>query len=186
MPGPYSFGRASQSALVTVHHDLQIILTDVIEVYDVQILQGARSIEEQVRNITKGVSKTIDSDHIPRNDKGEYDPSAPAMAVDVVPYAKGVNPWPLDSDTPEVRQLKAHRFYYMQGMIRLAAHKLGIKIQQGVDWDMDGDFFDQSFHDLPHVALARPVPRLVVKGELLEIANEALKSRGLKEWRNAA
>jgi hypothetical protein len=185
MPGPYSFGLGSQSALVTVHHDLQLVLAEVIEVYDVQVLQGARSIEEQIRNITKKVSKTLNSDHIPRNERGEYDPSQPAMAVDVVPYSKGVNPWPLDSDAPEVRQKKAHRFYYMQGLVRMAAHKLGIKIQQGVDWDMDDDLFDQSFDDLPHVALARPLPPLVVKGELLDMANDALKSRGLPPWRNA-
>jgi peptidoglycan L-alanyl-D-glutamate endopeptidase CwlK len=182
MPGPYSYGRASQAALITAHHDLQIIMADVIEVYDVQILQGARTIEEQIRNITKGVSKTLNSDHIPRNDDGEYDSSAPAMALDVVPYAAGVNPWPLDA----VRQKKAHRFYFMQGIIYRVAHEHGITIQQGVDWDMDGDLFDQSFDDLPHVALARPLPPLVVTGDLLVMANEALRSRGLSEWENAA
>jgi peptidoglycan L-alanyl-D-glutamate endopeptidase CwlK len=185
MPGPYSYGRASQAALVTAHHDLQIIMADVIEVYDVQIIQGARTIEEQIRNITRGVSKTLNSDHIPRNEDGEYDSSAPAMALDVVPYASGVNPWPLDSDTPVVRQKKAHRFYYMQGIIYRVAHEHGIAIQQGIDWDMDGDLFDQSFDDLPHVALAAKLPPLSVTGDLLVMANEALRSRGLPEWRDA-
>ncbi len=180
MAGPFSYGLGSQAVLVTLHHDLQIILTELIEFFDVSLEQGARTVEEQIRNIRNGASKTLDSRHIPRDEEGRYDPSKPAIAVDIIPYTKGVNPWPHDDDTPAMRQKKMHRFYYMQGAILTIAHTHGIAIRQGVDWDMDADFFDQRFDDGPHVELIRTDwPKLVVEGELLEMANEALKSKGL-------
>ena len=179
-----SFGHASQAVLATLHHDMQIILTDLIEVYDVSLLQGARTIEEQIRNIRKRVSKTLDSRHIPRDAEGNYDPNSPAIACDMVPYAKGVNPWPLDSDAKDVREKKAHRFYYMHGRLSEIAHRHGIFIRQGIDWDMDGDYFDQSFDDLPHWELHVEVPKLVVPTDLLTLANEALAGAGLPKYRN--
>lgn len=180
---PYDYGRASTAVFVTLHHDLQLILTDLIRIYNVSLIQGARSVEEQIRNIRRRASKTLDSRHIPRDATGKYDPSKPAIAVDLVPYQKGVNPWPQDSDPSVVRQKKAHRFYFMQGMIFRIAAEHSITIRQGVDWDGDADFLDQKFDDLPHIELVRPDwPRLVVDDEdLLALANEALRSRGLKE-----
>lgn len=180
-----SYGRASRSVFETIHHDLQIIATDLIEVYDVSLIGGARTVERQIENIRRRVSKTLDSRHIPRDDQGRYDPNAPAMALDLVPYAKGVNPWPQDSDAPDVRQKKAHRFYFAQGIIFQIAATHGIEIRQGIDWNRDADLFDQKFDDLPHVELVRDGwPRLVVDDEtLLEMANEALRARGLPEHR---
>ncbi len=175
-----SFGTASNSQLITVHHDLAIILGDAIEIFDFSIFQGARTVEEQIRNIRKGVSKTLDSRHIPRGEDGKYDPNAKGSAVDCLPYQKGVNAWPQDSDPSKIRIKKAHRFYYMQGIFLTIAKRHKIAIIQGVDWDMDGDFFDQSFDDLPHLQLAMRLPKLRVEGDLLEMANEALLSRGLK------
>lgn len=180
MAGPFNFGTASSAQLTTVHHDLAIIMGEAIEIFDFSIHQGARTVEEQIRNIRKGVSKTLDSRHIPRNTDGEYDPNAKGMAADCLPYTKGVNPWPQDSDPSKVRQKKAHRFYYLQGIFYTIAKRNSIDIIQGVDWDMDGDFFDQTFDDLPHIQLAVRLPKLRVEGELLEMANEALLSRGLK------
>lgn len=183
----FSYGRSSQAVLATVHHDIEIIAVHVIEIFDIRLLQGARTIEEQIRNIRKGVSKTLDSRHIPRDSDGHYDPTQPAIALDFAPYKAGVNPWPQDSDSRVTREKKKGRFYYAQGIIRQVAHEHDIRIRQGVDWDMDADFFDQSFDDLGHIELLRPDwPPLVVEGELLEMANEALASRGLSEWRNAA
>ena len=180
MAGPFNFGTASQSQLVTMHHDLRIIANDAIEIFDFSAHQGTRTVEEQIRNIRREVSKTLDSRHIPRDEEGNYDPNLPCSAGDFLPYTKGVNAWPQDSDSRKVRQKKAHRFYYMQGIFLTIAKSHKIEIIQGVDWDMDGNFFDQSFDDLPHLQLARKLPKLIVSGELLEMANEALLSRGLK------
>ena len=182
MAGPFNFGTKSQSQIVTMHHDLQIIANDVVEIYDISAHQGARTVEEQIRNIEKRVSKTLDSCHIPRDEDGNYDPNGKSWAGDFLPHSRGVNPWPQDSDSRKVREKKKARFYYMQGIFRSIAHKHNISIRQGTDWDMDDDLFDQTFDDLPHVELYRPRPKLIVTGELLEMANEALKARGLKAY----
>ncbi len=67
---------------------------------------------------------------------------------------KGVNPWPLETDPPEVREKKKHRFYFLQGILYAIARAEGIDVRLGVDWDSDLDFFDQSFDDLGHIELA--------------------------------
>ena len=115
------FGAHSSGEMAKLHHDLAIVASRVIEIYDFSVQQTARTIEEQIRNIRKGVSKTVDSRHIPRDDDGNYDPRALAIAGDFIPYQKGVNPWPQDDDDPSIRQKKAHRFYYMQGLFRMAS-----------------------------------------------------------------
>lgn len=179
-----AFGRNSSKQLVTLHHDLQIILTELVEVYDISITQGARTVEDQIRNIRNGASKTLNSRHIPRDPStGKYDPNAPACAADVIPWQKGVNPWPTDDDSRVIREKKKGRLYFMQGRITEIARRHSIKIRQGVDWDGDSDFFDQKFDDLPHVELLLiHWPKLVVEGALLEEANEALLSRELPAY----
>ena len=185
MPGPYERGARSAGQLATCHHDLAIIAGDLLDVYDHSIEQGARTIEEQIRNILRGASKTIDSRHIPRDAQGNYDPTEPCIAFDLLPYSRGVNPWPQADDSRKVQVKKANRFYFMQGVILQIAYGHNIEIRQGVDWDMDGDFFDQRFDDLPHVELVRvDWPRLILPPDLLEQANEALISRQLPAYVN--
>lgn len=183
MAAPFSFGRRSDAQFVTLHHDLQIILTSAIEIYDFSITQGARSIEQQILNISRGVSKTIDSRHIPRDNDGRYNPNAPALAADCTPYTQGVNPWPQDSDPRHIREKKKARFYYLQGILYSIAQQHSIAIRQGVDWDGDADFFDQTFDDLPHIELPSSA-KLWLPDDLLEQANEALLARGLKAYKN--
>lgn len=179
----YVHGRNSLKELATLHHDLQIIVTGLLEIYDHSVEQGARTVDEQIVNIRRRVSKTLDSRHIPRDEDGYYDPTKPCIAVDIVPYQKGVNPWPQDDESAKVQSKKKGRFYFMQGIVRQIAHQEGIAIRQGQDWDRDNDFLDQSFDDLPHLELWIPSwPRLIVKNELLDRANEALVSRGLKPY----
>lgn len=185
MSGPYKRGARSAGELATCHHDLAIIAGDLLEVYDHSVFQGARTVEEQIRNILKGASKTVDSFHIPRDAEGNYDPTEPCMAFDLLPYSRGVNPWPQAQEPRGVQTKKANRFYFMQGIVLAIADRHKIKIIQGVDWNMDGDFFDQRFDDLPHVQLVVPKwPRLILPPDLLLQANEALRSRDLPEYVN--
>lgn len=180
----YVHGRNSLKQFGTLHTDLQYILTQLLGTFDHSVQQGARTLDEQIANIRRGVSKTLDSRHIPRDEAGNYNPTFPCMAVDLVPYQKGLNPWPQDIDSRTDREKKKGRFYYMQGIIRQIAHAENIEIRQGVDWDRDNDFMDQSFDDLPHIELYVPDwPKLIVADEdLLERANEALRSRGLNPY----
>lgn len=185
MPGPFERGAQSAGQLATCHHDLAIIAGDLLEIYDHSVYQGARTIEEQIRNIIRGASKTIDSRHIPRDAAGNPDPSQPCIAMDLLPYARGVNPWPQAQESRKVQVKKANRFYFMQGVVLAIADRHKILIRQGVDWDIDGDFFDQNFDDLPHIELVRDdFPPLIVPADLLDLANEALATRNLPPYVN--
>ena len=105
----YVHGRNSLKQLATLHHDLQIIVTHLLETFDHSVGQGARTLDEQIANIRRGVSKTLDSRHIPRDEGGFSNPTFPCMAVDLVPYQKGLNPWPQDADSRSVREKKKAR-----------------------------------------------------------------------------
>jgi len=182
MPGPFDYGVASNAQLVTVQTPLQLLLQKTIRVANISIVQGTRTVEQQIINIRNEASKTLDSRHIPRDDEGNYDPTLLAGAFDFKPYQKGVNAYALESDSKVERMKKKARFYHAQGIILAFADAEGIDIRQGVDWDGDGDFTDQSFDDLGHVELLIAFPKLIVTGNLLDQANEALLARGLPAY----
>ena len=150
MSGPYRYGGKSRTQLGTCDPRLRTIFEKLIEFMDVSILEGRRTFAQQLRNIGKKVSKTINSRHIPRTDDGAVDLRGLSKAVDASPYPIM---WPNRSKD---REKQIARFYFMQGAIRAIAHYEDIPIRQGVDWDGDGDFFDQSFDDLPHVEIDEP------------------------------
>ena len=127
-----SFGRKSQSRLARVHPKLTRIMEELVKDYDITIIYGARTVEEQRQLVAEGLSKTMDSKHIPREDGYAY-------AVDVAPY-------PIDWEYKEP-------YYYMWGRIEEIAKRRGVKLRWGGDWDMDKDFNDQTFMDLVHVEL---------------------------------
>ena len=150
----FHYGRKSRAQLDTCDPRLQTIFDKLIEFIDVTILEGRRSFNQQLTNIGRKVSKTINSRHIPRTEDGTIDEVGLSKAVDASPYPIR---WP---DQSQDREKQIARFYFMQGAIKAIAHYEGIAIRQGVDWDGDGDFFDQSFDDLPHIEIDEPLPDL--------------------------
>jgi peptidoglycan L-alanyl-D-glutamate endopeptidase CwlK len=166
LPGPFKFGENSQRQFDTLHEDLQNIFFFAIKKIDFTILEGRRTIEQQKINFIKGVSHTMDSRHIPRFSDGEYrghyNYMGDSCAADIFPYQVGINPWPISSDSIEIKQKKLYRFYFLQGVIYSTAHALGIEIRQGIDWDRDFDFFDQTFDDMGHIELVTvDIPKLI-------------------------
>jgi len=127
------FGKTSKRRLKTCHPDIQRLMNEVIKLYDFSVLEGERTLEKQQEYFKAGKSKL---DGIYQKSKHQ---SSPSLAVDIVPY-------PIDwNDTK--------RFAYLAGLVMAKADELGIKIRWGGNWDMDFDFKDQSFHDLPHFEL---------------------------------
>lgn len=146
------FGSASRKHLMGVHADLVRLHEAVLVVFDHSITDGKRTLEEQEKNVAKGVSKTMDSKHLPQRD-------GLAHATDSVPYP--APDWSsvqrsLDAIKKIDPKLDLLRFYYYQGVVRGVASQLNIPIRQGIDWDRDTDVGDQSFIDLPHVELVQP------------------------------
>lgn len=173
-PGPFSFGRTSTAQLETLHPDLRRVLERAIRIFDFSITEGRRTIEAQIANLRRGASKTIDSRHIPRDDEGVYQPDGWSEAADVVPYQRGVNPWPQPRDSAMRAEKKARRFYFMAGILYAIARQEDVDIRLGVDWDGDLDFFDQKFDDLGHVELRTDRAELQIPEDLQEDVEAAL------------
>ena len=121
------YGRKSRSRLKGVDAKLVNVLDELIKIMDVTIIEGKRSAERQAELLEKGATKVKYSRHMD------------GKAVDLAPY-------PINWNDRE-------HFHYMGGMLRGIAHKMGIKIRWGGDWDGDGEIKDNSFDDLVHVEL---------------------------------
>lgn len=141
-----SFGKRSRERLNTCHPLLVQLCEEVVAHFDISVIEGARSKERQDDLFAQGWTKLRggESKHNATNpETGEPE----SQAVDVVPYPFEPEDW---EDT--------RKFYVMAGHFQAAAARLGIEIRWGGDWDGDGSFRDQTFHDLPHIELIRRFP----------------------------
>lgn len=142
----FKFGKKSLENLVGVSEQLIRLHQFVITFFDHKITDGVRTLEEQKANVAKGVSKTMNSKHLPQADgKSHATDSEPYPDVDwgkvekALAAVKAIDP-----------RLDLLRFYYFQGVMRGAAERMGIKLRQGVDWNGDNNLSNQTFFDLPH------------------------------------
>ena len=125
------FGIRSRYNLKNVHKDLVKLAEAVVEKYDCTVLSGYRGKDEQDDLFHSGQSKL----EYPNSKHNK----SPSRAIDLVPY-------PIDWQNKE-------RFYHFAGYVKSVADSMGLRIRWGGDWDMDGEFKDQTFHDLPHFEL---------------------------------
>lgn len=132
------FSQKSIVELGTCHDDLQALMYEVVKDIDCTVLEGKRTEAQQVENVAKGVSKTLDSKHV-------YPLASPSLAVDIAPFPLR---WPDRGSSTYMLDLA--RFYYFGGYVKSVAKRMGFKIRWGGDWDGDNMFIDQTFHDLPH------------------------------------
>ncbi len=144
------FGAASLANLSQLHPSLQKIYLKAIEAWDCQIIDGARTVAEQIKNVAKGVSKTMDSRHIPGADGFSH-------AADVMPFPFDWNKIQrgLDAVKRADGGMEVLEVYAFQGFIAGIAHAYGVPIRQGVDWNTNKQFDDQTFNDLPHTEIPK-------------------------------
>jgi len=128
----YSFGKRSKDNLDTLAEPLALVCKEVIRHIDFSVIEGHRSLERQKELFDDGKSQ-IDGISL----KGNHN-YLPSLAVDVIPYKKGHNPFD-GSDESELM------FYKLNREFRNASKKLGIEIVWGGDW--------RSFSDMPHYEL---------------------------------
>jgi peptidoglycan L-alanyl-D-glutamate endopeptidase CwlK len=131
----FSFSERSRLALDTCDPQLVLVAERALELssIDFVVIEGHRSIDRQKQLFAAGASKL---DGVRKMSLHNHSPS---RAMDVVP-------WPIDwQDT--------RRFYILAGTILTAGRSLGITLRWGGDWDGDGQWKDQTFHDLPHFEL---------------------------------
>lgn len=131
MASNFKFGKRSLDNLRGVHPDLVKVANRALELspIDFTITEGLRTVARQKELVAKGLSKTMNSRHITGH------------AVDFVPL-------PVDWNNVEP-------FITVAKCFLQASKELGIPIRWGGDWNMNGDWKDEKFRDLPHAELLR-------------------------------
>ena len=128
----YKFSKRSLDNLYNVDARLVNICNELIKRIDFTVIEGHRSLERQMELYKKGASKI---DGITKKGKHNY---LPSLAIDIIPYKKGHNPFDGSKESEEMFNTLAKEF-------KNVANKLGYKITWGGDW--------KSFKDLPHFQL---------------------------------
>lgn len=146
----YNYGLASKNHLAAVAKPLRDVFMSAIKIVNIQIIDGIRTFAEQERNIRTGTSRTLNSKHLPQANAGNL-----SKAVDAVVYPVDWNA--LERGFIAVKkvdpELKVLEHFHMLGILKGIAHEQGVKVRQGIDWDGDGNFANQTFNDMPHTEL---------------------------------
>lgn len=152
-----TFGAVSTKNLAECHDDLQRLFAEVVRHWDCSVIDGARTLLEQQKNVAKGVSQTMESKHLPQEDGKSH-------AADVVPFPppnwavieRALTALKGTAAKPGIDpEMQLARFYAFIGFVQGCAAVMKIPIRSGADWDSDRQFGDHSFVDLPHHELRR-------------------------------
>lgn len=124
----YKFSQRSLDNLKNVDERLVRICNELIKRIDFTVIEGFRTPERQKELYDKGFSKI---DGITKKGKHNYSPS---LAIDIIPYKKGHNPFDGSKESDIMFNNLAKEF-------KQVAKELGINITWGGDW---------KFIDKPH------------------------------------
>ena len=124
----YSFSQRSLDNLKNVDERLVRICNELIKRIDFAVIEGFRTPERQKELFDKGFSKI---DGISKKGKHNYSPS---LAIDIIPFKKGHNPFDGSKESDIMFDNLAKEF-------KQVAKELGINITWGGDW---------KFIDKPH------------------------------------
>lgn len=127
----YKFSKRSLDNLKNVDERLVRICNELIKRIDFTVIEGFRTPERQKELYANGFSKI---DGISKKGKHNYSPS---LAIDIIPYKKGHNPFDGSKESDIMFDNLAKEF-------KQVAKELGINITWGGDW---------KFIDKPHFQL---------------------------------
>lgn len=128
----FKFSKRSLENLKNVDGRLVKICNELIKEYDFTIIEGYRTPERQYELYKQGFSQ-IDG----KTKKGKHNYS-PSLAIDIIPYKVGHNPF---DNTTKSKLM----FYELAHKFKNVAKRLNIEIIWGGDW--------KTFKDLPHFEL---------------------------------
>jgi peptidoglycan L-alanyl-D-glutamate endopeptidase CwlK len=132
------FSQRSLDNLKGVDNRLVQVMQKAIECVDFTVLGGLRSVEQQRQNVANGLSKTMNSRHLP-------DEQGVGHAVDAAPYPER---WD-DTRSAKLTQYEADMVHFA-GMVRGIAFMMGIPLRYGGDWNSDEKDVGTGFRDLDH------------------------------------
>ncbi|MNU43018.1 hypothetical protein D3C71_317940 [compost metagenome] len=127
----FQLSQRSLTRLIGVHPDLVAVVKLAIQrtAVDFLVVEGVRTVARQRENVAKGVSKTMDSYHLPQTDGLSH-------AVDLAPLVNRAIPW---DDWEAFRRLA--------DVVKACAAELGVLVDWGGDW--------KTFKDGPHFQIPR-------------------------------
>lgn len=133
--GEYKLSIRSLRRLEGVHEDIVKTVKRAIEIVEVDftVLEGLRTEMRQETLMALGRSWTMKSRHLTGH------------AVDLAPVIGGRIPW------QDISQ-----FILVSEAMFKAADELGVILQWGGDWDLDGDWRDEKRFDGPHFQVPWP------------------------------
>lgn len=138
-----AFGRASRKRYKTLHYKLQMIMDEAIQIMDFTIVCGHRNKRDQEKAFNESKSKK----HWPDSNHNQM----PSIAVDAAPWDPTMR-----NGRGDIDWNNRDRFILLAGIIKGIAHKMGIEIRWGGDWNSDTFMRDQKFIDMPHFELINP------------------------------
>jgi peptidoglycan L-alanyl-D-glutamate endopeptidase CwlK len=114
---------------------LQHLFTKIADYWDVTIICGHRTLEEQKKAHSDGASQLIwpNSKHN----------GTPSLAIDAAPYCKQTRA--ISNDREQI-----HMFV---GYVIATAKSMDINLRSGADWNMNNETSDNEFDDLMHFEL---------------------------------
>ncbi len=154
MAASHNYGTASNAKLDTAHDELRLVMAEALKMtppsIDITIVHAFRDKPTQngidPRFTTKrwpaSYHNTTDEDGEPLSD-----------AIDFAPYIT------LRSGKKGIPWTDVKLFSFVAGIIQAAAHKLGIEITWGGDFDRDGSTEDQTLADVGHIQRTNAKPR---------------------------
>ena len=125
----YKFSQRSLNNLKNVDSRLVDICNELIKRVDFTVIEGYRTIERQQELYKQGFSQL---DGINKKGKHNYSPS---LAIDIIPYEKGHNPFDGSKKSEAMFKALAKEF-------KKVAIEKDIAVVWGGDW--------KNFKDLPH------------------------------------
>lgn len=114
---PYKLSMTGQERLKKAHPDLQKLINEMLWYKDLSVIETARTEETQREYLARGVSKTMYSKHLIKED-------GYAHAIDIYPYPIPRIRGEIDSNSREWDKLAAVAFFCM-GKLGLSNIKWG-------------------------------------------------------------
>ncbi len=125
---PYHYGETSRKRLKTCHPELQRLFNFLIQIYNITIISGWRSPEEQdeLYRLGKSEKKGGESKHNYTLESRK-------------PYSKAVDSAIWHPERPHIHWQDEKSAIYFAGIIKGAGDALHIPVRVGTDWDGDLD-----------------------------------------------
>lgn len=131
------FGSRSEENLLMVEKDTDRLCRLALEytTQDFSIIDGFRTADEQSKLYSKGVTELDGINKLSAHQSG--------LAIDIIPYASGVDIWNTSNDKVKALWLEVYRAFMRAGM------KLNLRLEFGLGYNIGGG------RDYPHIQIIR-------------------------------